>query len=81
MTEINPNHPVTREVHGQWHKIVAVIMYSMGMKEFRLTEEMIRSMPRDLAVAFDTRGGGACVRLITMAEANDLAKTEGGLSV
>lgn len=79
--EINPNHPVTREVHDHWHKIVALLMVHFGLKEFHITEAKIKALPADMVVAFDTRGGGACVRLITMGEAENLARKEGGLPV
>ena len=84
MVELNPNHPVTREVHEHWHKVVALMMVHFGLKEFRITKEMIASMPHDLAVAFDVRaiqGGDAVVRLISMTEAEDMARKEGGLPI
>jgi len=79
--EYNPNHPVTREVHDQWHKIVALIMLHFGITEFRLTDDMIRNMPRDIAVVFDSRKamGDAVVKLVSMSDAIKMAKNEGGL--
>lgn len=81
MTEINPNHAVTQMMHDNWHKVVALMMVRFGITEFRITEEMVRSMPTDKAVAFDARGGAAIVRFISLEEAKRLAIKEGGLPV
>ena len=82
--ELNPNHPVTKEVHDHWHKVVALMMLHFGLKEFRITNAMIASMPTDLAVAFDVRkihGGDAVVRLVSMTKAEGMARKEGGLPI
>jgi hypothetical protein len=81
--EINPNHPVTAEVRDQWHKLVAILMVHFGIKEFVITEGIINAMPRDLAVVFDSRKlrGDAVLRLVSMKDAMDMAKKEGGLPV
>jgi hypothetical protein len=83
MNEINPNHPVTREVHNEWHKIVALMMIHFGIKEFFITEKMIMDLPRDIAVVFDSRVGigDPVVRIAQLSEVMKRVKKEGGLPV
>ncbi len=79
--EINPNHPVTQAVHDSWHKVVALLMFHYGIIEFPITEALVHSMPQDNAIVFDTRNGGAVVRLVSLDEAMRLAQKEGGLPI
>lgn len=45
MDELNPNHPVTREVHDQWHKICFLLMRKMGVTEIAISpDEVTRSL-------------------------------------
>lgn len=80
--ELNPNHPVTREVHDHWHKIVGILLLKMGKDSVEITEaDVIALGDNQMSVAFDTRGGKCFVRLLSMEEGERLARREGGLPV
>lgn len=80
MSELNPNHPVTQEMHDNWHKIVALIMRKFGVSEVEIGLEDISG--EGMAVVADTRKNDVLIiRLITMKEAEKLAKEVGGLLV
>lgn len=83
MTELNPNHPVTREMHDHWHKLVGVLLYKFGL-------DIVEIMPADLegfaeyleggGVAIEEKNGRLFLRLVVGAdEAAALARKEGGL--
>lgn len=36
--ELNPEHPVTQTLHEQWHKIAALIMMKLGVKQVVITQ-------------------------------------------
>lgn len=82
MSELNPNHPVTREVHDHWHKIVGILMRHIGITEFDVTAESILDLDKsNMCIVADCRGGRFVVRIMTMAEGEKLARKEGGLPV
>jgi hypothetical protein len=79
--ELNPNHSVTSEMTEQWHKIVAVLMFKLGLEHTEIT-------PQDLTQFANSGLGAVTVRtenevielnLISWDEAERLAKLEGGL--
>lgn len=53
--ERNPEHPVTQEMQGQWHKLLAMYMHKLGHKKFELTLADIERFQRDY------KGEGAVV--------------------
>lgn len=81
--ELNPNHPVTREMHEQWHKILAITLFKLGRPEIVITssdiEEFSKALGPDAAVAVHPRGDVMRVFLVNGAEAARLARKEGGL--
>jgi hypothetical protein len=83
MSEINPNHPVTQEVRDQWHKICAILLNSIGIVEFEITQQMIEKLVASgmTSVVADTRGGKFIIRLVGDETAMKLAKHAGGLPV
>lgn len=78
--ELNPNHPVTREVSDHWHKICAVLLGKMCMSHVVLTVEDIERVS-GAAIAIEGKPDGLHVRLMSMAEAERLARKEGGLPI
>lgn len=79
--KINPDHPVTQQMEGQWYKLLAILMLRYGLTEFEVTIENVDKMAaflEDGAIVADCRGGGLMVRLVPMAEALKLAGTPGG---
>lgn len=80
--ELNPNHPVTQQVHDSWHKIAAILMQKFGMYAVEITEADVLALgDNEKAVMADCRGGRFVIRLVSMGEAEKLARKEGGLPV
>lgn len=80
--EINPDHPVTRKTHDQWHKICALLMQKFGVTDVKLTESDIAKLGEfdgKLAVVIEERATYLRVRIVSMEEGERLAKQEGGL--
>jgi hypothetical protein len=40
--ELNPDHPVTKELHDQWHKMLALVLVKLGIKEIVLREKDVQ---------------------------------------
>lgn len=79
--ELNPNHPVTRTMAGQWHKIVALLMAKFGHTHIEITsEEITNALAGEMkAVTIRERDNAIVLDLVSMKEAERLAKEEGGL--
>lgn len=84
MSELNPNHPVTREVHEQWHKIAAIMLHKMGRQKLRITIADLQAWEREYP------GGGIVIKannldielwLVDADQARELSRKEGGLPV
>jgi len=83
MTELNLNHPVTREAHDNWHKIAALILWRLGKKRFIITpDEVYKAFKEDLniTVRFSDEVGIE-LTLVDSKEADRLARQEGGLPI
>lgn len=81
--ELNPNHPSTRGAHDNWHKIVAMIMHQRGLKRIQITVKDVERFSKDysgsaVTIRFDDTDG-ITLTLISMEEAEKLARKEGGL--
>ena len=80
--ELNPNHPVTSEMHDHWHKLCAILMLKMKAQSIEITEADVRALgDNEHAICMDQRGGRFVLRMMTMKEAQTLARNEGGLPV
>lgn len=82
--EINPNHPVTQEVHDLWHKIAALLVYKTGNKEMTITLADLKAWERDYpdgAIVIKANNLDFRLWLATAAETEKLAREEGGLPV
>lgn len=73
MTEINPEHPVTKEMREQWQKIVALIMHKLQIKEIRITSEDIKRMGDDKAVVVEAHNDTLTVMFMTLKAAEAYA--------
>lgn len=83
--ELNPNHPVTRELHDQWHKLLAFVLHRLSVPSLDITEDDIRSFQEFYgeggAIVCDTRRPNVLqLRLVGEDEARELARREGGLA-
>jgi hypothetical protein len=81
--EHNPNHPVTRTLHDEWHKLCAIALFTLGSPELEITEadiaEFQQALGEGASIVADARNGRFVLRLVTGAEAEQLARQEGGL--
>lgn len=80
--ELNPNHPVTQEMHQLWHKIVALLMARAGTDEITITvEEIEQSLGKlnNRVVVAHPDGDVLKVSIVTWEEGERLARKEGGL--
>lgn len=81
--ELNPNHKVVRQAHDNWHKIAALIMVKMGLKELQLTLDDVNKIAQgNVNIVLDARGksetGVLIVRIVDDKTAEALARKEGG---
>lgn len=73
--EINPDHPVTAAMRGQWHKILGYMMHKMNVKDFTITVDDIQEVGNDLCVMVHEKRNELHVSLITRQEAEQMMKT------
>lgn len=83
MSYSNPNHPVTKAVNNQWHKIAALIMLKFGVTELEITvEDVDRLAKGGMNIVFDARGTDyerpVTLRIVDDKTAAELLKQEGG---
>jgi hypothetical protein len=82
VSELNPNHPVTRTVHELWHKICALLLLKFGEPHVVITlNDMMRLNDDDIAITIQEFGDGIHIRLVSMADGERLARKDGGLPV
>ena len=70
--EINPEHPVTKEIHDHWHKIAMILLDRLGVKELLITNAEVEEFGRKydgMAILFHARKDGLLLKIITMEEA------------
>jgi hypothetical protein len=86
VSEVNPNHPVTASLHDYWHKIVAVILHKLEIKEVVITAQDVVNLQLSYlddipSVLAHDQADGIHIRIVSGTEAQRLAKKEGGLPV
>jgi hypothetical protein len=81
VTELNPNHPMTRQMHTEWHKIVALLMHKLGKHHAEITLADLDAFAKSGlgAVLIRERNEVIHLELVSMKEAERLARDEGGL--
>lgn len=79
--ELNPNHPVTREMSDNWHKMLAVYMHMQGLKELFISVDDIDAFMNSghCNISVHPKDNVIHLRLHTDEEARALARKEGGL--
>lgn len=73
--DVNPNHPLTSRLSGQWHKVAAILVSRCGAGGTVITAQEIEALGRTgaaLVTATDTPEGLA-LRLVTGEESQRLA--------
>lgn len=81
--ELNPNHAVTRAAHDQWHKIAALILVKLGIKEVKIGREDVDKLTAGnvnivLDARKETETGFMTIRIVDDKTAMELARKEGG---
>lgn len=80
--EVNPNHPVTKEVRDMWYKIAAILMIKFNKTEVEiLPADVAKLGDNTSAIVADTRGGKFIIRFMSMEEGEKLAREQGGFPV
>jgi hypothetical protein len=77
VSELNPNHAVTRSVSDHWHKIAALLVAKLGGHAVISAADIAAVDGKAVAVRY--HHDGIHVTLISMDEAERLARKEGGL--
>lgn len=77
MTALNPNHPVTRQVAEHWHKLCALAVHRAG-GHIVITSDDIHEIT-GMAIQVQELHDGLHLRLISMQEAERLAREQGGM--
>lgn len=84
MSELNPNHPVTQEMHDLWHKMVAVLLWKFCDGKFMFTnedaEKFAKAMDGSVVIVHAHRANLE-LKIVTEAEAMRLMsdlEAEGG---
>jgi hypothetical protein len=77
----NPNHPVVREMQEQWYKLCAIVMHKQGLTQIEITDADIEAFMRSgrANITVHPSGNVITLRLVSDAEAEGLARQEGGL--
>lgn len=81
--ERNPNHPVTRAVREEWHKVAALLMFKFGVTDVTITLADIENWTKfdRMNIVLHEHRDSLEVRLVTDAEATQLAAKAGGLPI
>ena len=82
MNEKNPNHPVTRTMHDQWHKIVAILVARSASGKIEISEEEIARWAEKFdgySVVIKDSNHKLTLWLVDEKEGERLARKEGGL--
>lgn len=84
MSEINPGHPVTDALRGQWFKVLAVVLWkyrdtlpkdvNIGPADF---DDIARAFPGMPTVVADERDGALHLSVVSEKEGRELARKEG----
>lgn len=79
---LNPNHPTTQALDGNWHKIVAILLVKHGINHTVITLDDLKTL--DSGGAFMTvqeLPDGIHLRLVDEETAHRLARENGGLPI
>jgi hypothetical protein len=80
----NPNHPVSRAAENLWHKIAALLVFKTGATEAFISTadfERLAARPGGTNITIRFTDTGVHLQLVSDAEAERLAREQGGLPV
>jgi hypothetical protein len=77
--EVNPTHPVTEALRGQWHKLVICLMLREGKTETVLSNDEVMRLGEheDKVLVAHAKGDGLHLKLMTKDQAKVYAVTQG----
>ena len=77
--ELNPNHEVTRTLSNKWHVVATAIMQKFDVNEVVITEADVANLSKNpTAISMQELPDGLHIKLLSMDEAEKLAKEHGG---
>lgn len=81
MSELNPNHPVVRTLHDQWHGIAAVMVRKFGVEgnEVIITQADLARLQSGNCLVVQELEDGLHLKLVDEETAVRIARKEGGL--
>jgi len=77
--EVNPDNPMTKSLHDQWHMLMALAIHKLKLPEFTVTMEDVEDFNKhraNSAVLAHEKKDGLHIMLVTMEQAEALAKGE-----
>ena len=78
--EFNPNHPVVKAAHDNWHKIAAFIMWKLRVKVLSFSIADIDAMAKeDMVIVLHDHNDSLEVKLMPRLEGEKLAREHGGM--
>lgn len=79
--ELNPDHPMTKKMRTEWHKLLAILMNKLGMKHAELSLKDIDDFANSGLGAVTIREKNEIIYLdlVSFEEGQELARQEGGL--
>lgn len=81
MTALNPNHAVTQAIAEQWHKLCALAVAKAGGHIVITLRDIKQFAPGELNITVQELPDGLHLRIVNNAEAERLARQEGGLPI
>ncbi len=78
---LNPHHPVTISMEGQWHKMLAMAMRKLGHEHIVITAADLKAViDTPCNITAQELADGIHLRLVDDETANRLAREHGGIS-
>lgn len=80
--EINPDHPMTKAMHDQWHKIAVLLMMKLKQRHIEISASDIEKLiaSESSTVVVQTKGDKIILDLVSEAEGKRILKQQGGQS-
>lgn len=78
MSELNPNHPMTKAMHDHWHKLCAFVVKKYANGHAIITLDDMTCIA-GMNIVGEEKNDGIHLRIVDDAEAVKLAREHGGL--
>ena len=75
--ELNPDHPVIKQIHDQWHSICFLIMKKLGVSEVRITSaDVAKIEPEKEAITIQEKDNQLVITIRSMDEAKRMLEQD-----